>query len=398
LDRITLIVVNADNRLRELLSQLSLLRDKQSGIQRPTGINVARSYATFHELSTQMAATPAPDVLLVDVNALKNETSIAEMARIIRVKWPGTAVIISGPKLQVNPQTLRSHGIVHSLVRPCTVSDAVRVVLQAAAQSDLASETRNQGHVIAVHSPRAGSGASFVAVNLALALRTEMEMNVGLLDLDLQLGDVEGYLPCSTAQPYTVADVHRKIGILEPKLVVEQMMHLHPSGIRILPAPRSIDDASTALFEQSALLLLALRAQFDYLVVDTASYPNDGLRSIFEHSDRILLVCGVDQASINAVKYFQMLAARIDGALEKVLLLPNKLRYEQLQGPLTYAERALNTRFEVGIPFDRDAGFRSSTLHKPTALDGWKTPSGRTFMALSRYIVREMPVSRARKH
>ena len=132
--------------------------------------------------------------------------------------------------------------------------------------------SRSQGSIIAVSQARGGVGATTVAVNLAYLLqehrgllRKEAHHRVALVDLDLQFGTVGMFLD--------IEDQGAMLQIAtggEPPdgTFLRTAMSQHKSGLSVLPAPAKPIPLDALDAEQVASLLDALRAEYDYVVVD----------------------------------------------------------------------------------------------------------------------------------
>ena len=107
------------------------------------------------------------------------------------------------------------------------------------------------GQLIVVMNGKGGSGASFLAPNLAHSLVIDAGKQVTLVDLDLQFGGLCRYL-----------DITPKIGIVEALEVAKQMDDVsaeaytneHSSGLRLLAAPstRSVRPEEVSIDELDA--------------------------------------------------------------------------------------------------------------------------------------------------
>ena len=144
------------------------------------------------------------------------------------------------------------------------------------------------GRLIVVLNGKGGSGASFLATNLAHGLVVNDGAQVTLVDLDIQFGGLCRYL-----------DIRPKVGILQALEVAKQMDDIsaaaytceHSSGLRLLAAPstRFVPSSEIQIDELDALLKVFLSIN-DFVIADS---PNrlDTLNEFFlERADKIVLV------------------------------------------------------------------------------------------------------------
>jgi pilus assembly protein CpaE len=168
-------------------------------------------------------------------------------------------------------------------------ADDVRFVLEKA----MARRNRNGGSspvkqapLVCILGPKGGTGKTLTAVNLAVALAERGE-RVGLIDLDLQFGDVGlclGLVPDST-----IYDLVKTGGSLdEDKL--EGFLTEHMSGVKVLLAPSRPDHAAAVNVEFLRELYTTFRKMVDYVIVDT---PPGFTAEVIATIDSATMVCMV---------------------------------------------------------------------------------------------------------
>src|SRR5262249_19359909 len=94
--------------------------------------------------------------------------------------------------------------------------------------------------LIAVLGPKGGTGKTLIATNLSVAL-ARRDMNVVLVDLDLQFGDIGLALGLSPTR--TMYDL-MKAGPPFDHEKLDRHLIKHPSGVKVLVAPTRPDHAS----------------------------------------------------------------------------------------------------------------------------------------------------------
>jgi pilus assembly protein CpaE len=119
--------------------------------------------------------------------------------------------------------------------------------------------------LIAVLGPKGGTGKTLIATNLAVAL-ARRDMNVVLVDLDLQFGDIGLALGLSPER--TMYDL-MKAGAPFDHDKLERHLIKHASGVKVLVGPTRPDQASAVSIDYLRDVYAALRTMSDIVVVDT---------------------------------------------------------------------------------------------------------------------------------
>ena len=245
-----------------------------------------------------------------------------------------------------------------------------------------------QGRVYAVHAVRAGGGATYVTVNLALALAAEGDSKVGVVDLNLRFPNVAPYLAPESPFPRTFADIYDRLDTLEARLVVERYMYSHPSGLRVLFPAHMPADTEHVRAEHVYALIETLRPQFDYLVIDTPAHIDEETQAALEAASTVVVVAGLDAASVAASRAFLAQAGQIGLRSDRLLFLANRSTSEQLAAPLVATEKLLGHSFVGDVPDQFNAAFNSELGKSHPAQEGWSNDVGRSFSALASYLKR----------
>src|SRR5438105_3243920 len=148
-------------------------------------------------------------------------------------------------------------------------ADTRQLVCEVVAQNpNLTAEAGDDaphGKVIAAFSPKGGVGTTTLAVNLACALTT-FGRRVVIVDGNVGFGNVGMFLNITPGRNilHVVDDLG---GILEAH--IDDALHTHPSGLKVLLAPDKAEDSDTIHGEHLRTILANLQARYDYVVVDT---------------------------------------------------------------------------------------------------------------------------------
>lgn len=178
---------------------------------------------------------------------------------------PGTAIIVACQ--QQTPefllQAMRA-GVREVLPLPMDQHMLIEAVRRI--DDKRASAVRSQGKVLAFVSCKGGSGATFVATNLAYALAAAENKKVALFDLNLQFGDASLFV--SDQRPASsLAQVAQQIHRLDPSFLASSMVQVTPN-FGVLAAPEDPTHANEVLPEHIDALLKLARQQYDFVILD----------------------------------------------------------------------------------------------------------------------------------
>jgi pilus assembly protein CpaE len=290
------------------------------------GTSVARtvhSAATYPVIATDPLIPRVqglqPDVILVDIPA-DAATAALNAIEVFHQEMPGTAVFAIGTMSQ--PQLIVSAmrvGAREFIERPTTTTDLLEAFVRLSTNQRKVKRDGPRGKVFTVVNAKGGSGATTIAVNLALALQSA-HGNVALVDL-APLGHATLHL--NLKAPFTVADAIRNLHRMDSSLL-ESFMTRDPGGLQLLagastPMPT---EPSTAEF---ARLFDMLVTHFRYVVVDASSRLDSATRLVGNLSETVLLIAHADVASLwSAARIVQFLGET--NGREHVKLVLNRFR------------------------------------------------------------------------
>jgi pilus assembly protein CpaE len=329
-DRINVVIVDDIAETREHLSKL---------LSFEADINVAGSVASGQEVIT-LAGEKDVDVVLLDIN-MPGLDGIAT-AEQLAIKAPTSAIIMMS--VQGEPDYLRRAmlaGAREFLVKPFSSDElaaSIRQVHERERQKiDRVAGTRpagpvtvtpngharrGLGKVVSFFSPKGGVGRTTLAVNFAVAAKTELDMRVALVDGGLQFGDV-GVLLNLNPKNQSIADVAREMngGDLE---TLETTLVEHSSGVRVLMAPPSPEMAELVTPDHLSRIVAALRTTHDLVVVDSSPLLQDVTLSFLDQSDVVFAVLTLEITNIKNMRQFLALTDQLGYPEDKVQLLLNR--------------------------------------------------------------------------
>jgi pilus assembly protein CpaE len=307
---------------------LSVLDPDQQVVQR---IRSGVTGTEFRLLGSSPSADPVlpallsscPDVVVLDVAATSD---LAATIRKLAVSCPGACVIVTG---SATPPAIMSRAVAAGargfMIKPYTVDELIATVREAVetlrsfAQRPSRPERAARGRIVAVYSPKGGVGTTTVATNLAVALASRSGTKVGLVDLDLQFGDVGAALDLRSANSIAEAIGHDVTDEL-----IDEIFQRHASGVRVLLAPAELGVVESIDAEQVIRMLEQLRTRFDYVICDLWSSFEELTTSVLGVADRVLLVTTPELPALRNLQRV-LTAARPELRLEeKALVVANR--------------------------------------------------------------------------
>ena len=260
-----------------------------------------------------------PEVILVDV-PVENSSPALHAIEVMRQELPDIAVFAIGSMSQ--PQVIVSAmraGAREFIERPTTTSELLEAFVRLSTTQRKVKREGPRGKVFTVINAKGGSGATTIAVNLALALQSA-HGNVALVDL-APLGHASLHL--NLKAPFTVADAIRNLHRMDTSLL-ESFMARHSNGLQLLAGavtPVGNDAAAT----EHARLFDLMAGHFRYVVVDASSRLDAATRLVGNLSEAVLLVAHADVASLwSASRVVQFLGE--NSGRERVKLVLNRFR------------------------------------------------------------------------
>lgn len=224
-----------------------------------------------------------------------------------------------------------------------------------------------EGHrsiIIAVFSTSSGSGKTITAINLAAGLAEE-GYRTCLVDLDLQFGDVMGYL--DMVSDITLADAQRAILQDEENFRIDDYLTEYRCGdtsFAVLPPPKEINAAYQVSVEAVEKIIGSMKG-FNFIVLDLTAVFSTLNLSMLDMSTIITFVGVMD--FLPAVKNYKVgydTLLRFEYEERKICLVENKEdtdRYIRARD----VERLLGTKFFHHLPDDYPAITQSIRMGRP---------------------------------
>jgi len=184
------------------------------------------------------------------------------------------------------------------------------------------TEAQHKALVIGFVSCKGGSGATFVAANLAHVLANNGAKRVALIDLNLQFGDAALFVT-NERSTSNVADVARNIHRLDAELLQSSMTMATP-GLWVLPAPDDPAQVNDVTAEHVHAILALAGTMFDYVVVDVGRTINAVTLSALDGCRRIYVVVQLTLPFIRDGKRLGEVFSSLDYGSSKVRWIVNR--------------------------------------------------------------------------
>lgn len=310
--------------------------------------------ASSAEEAVSKAKLMQPDVILMDINMPGMDGINA--TGVISTEVPGASIIIMS--VQGEQEYLRKAmlaGAKDYLTKPFSGDELLNAIKQVYANEQrrrkvVAFEPRSAepGKIITIFSTKGGVGKTTIATNLAVALNQKTGARVGLVDADLQFGDIALFL--NLLPRVTIAELVRDIESLDDKLL-DSYMTSYADGVRVLAAPLRPEQAEVVTGPHMTAILKAMRAAYKYVVVDTTPAFNEAMLAALDISDMVLVVAAMDLPTIKNVKLCLEIMDSLDYPQDKIHLVLNRAQSDGGMD-IREAEDSLRRTFTATLPSD----------------------------------------------
>ena len=261
-----------------------------------------------------------PDMVLVETTTPQDFEALEKLAS----AHPEIDYVLVGNDL--SPEFLMRAmraGVREMLPAPAT-AEAVLAALrrQLRKRTPVPVQASHDGKVLAFVSCKGGSGATFVAANLAHVLAAGGQRRVALIDMNLQFGDAALFL--SSERPVSnVADVARNINRLDPELLQSAMNQVAP-GLWVLAAPEDPAHASDVMPQHVEAIVHMACGMFDFVVIDAGRALSAVTLQVLDLTDRVYAVLQLTLPFIRDGKRLRDVFRSLDYPPEKIHWIVNR--------------------------------------------------------------------------
>jgi len=135
---------------------------------------------------------------------------------------------------------------------------------------------------IAVVSGKGGTGKTVTAINLGVGLT-----NLGKHAIVVDGNITTPHIGLSLGKAHPEVDLH---DVLSGKYEIHDSIYVHPSGVKIIPADISVEQANNANIDNLSSVLYKLVGKADVVIIDSAPGLGEISRSILAAADEVLIV------------------------------------------------------------------------------------------------------------
>jgi pilus assembly protein CpaE len=261
--------------------------------------------------------------------------------------------------------------------------EALTFALEKAVARRRRSTPARLAPMICIVGPKGGTGKTPTACNLAVAL-ARAGARPALVDIDLQFGDVG--LSLGLAPEHTIYDLAVSGSAADPG-AVGRFLTRHSSGVDALLAPVRPDQAGGIKIDFLREVYSALRAEHDFLIVDTPPAFTPEVISSIDVSTHLCVVGMLDALSLKDTKIGLETLALMGRDLAGITLVLN--RADTSVGiSMDDVGRILGRQPDVLVPSDR-AIPRAITQGQPIVLADDRSGPAQAFIALADIYLRE---------
>ncbi|MBA2724227.1 MAG: AAA family ATPase [Methylibium sp.] len=254
---------------------------------------------------------------------------------------------------------------VREVLPPPVSAAALQAAVQRYTRKHALVPSARQGEVLAFMACKGGSGATFLAANLAHVLSNRGGHTVGLLDLDLQFGDA--LLMLSDQRPASdVAEVARNIGRLDMQFLRSAMVPVSET-LSVLPAPAELSQALEVKAAHIEAIIKQARQMFDFVVLDVGRSIDALSLQALDQATSIFPVLQLSLPQARDAKRLRALFRSLEYSPQKISWLVNRyqkggdITLESLQQTLgSEGLRTIPNHFAAvsaavnqGVPIDR---------------------------------------------
>ncbi|MFC0037865.1 AAA family ATPase [Actinomadura rayongensis] len=304
-------------------------------------IEIVSVEATSGEVIGAVGAAPDVDVVLVDEDI--GPLPALDLIRELVVRHPQLAVILVAREATADIfAAAMGSGARGVITDEPTLSELQSRVEQAAEWSATmrrhfqgsqdAPASGRLGTLLTLCGAKGGTGTTTLAIHLAIALAASGR-TVCLVDLDLQTGDIPGYL--DVQHRHNVADLAAAVDGLDGAVVAEALF-VHPAGPHLLLAPPHGEDSEEISARAIRQILTALRTRYDLVIVDSGSQVTDANAMAVELADQVIITATPDVPSMRGAKRMTQLWTRLQIRREEdvLVLLTRQDRRNEIQPDL----------------------------------------------------------------
>lgn len=206
-----------------------------------------------------------PDLLLLE--GIRLDSGEQQILSQVTSRFPDLGVIVLCPP---QPQEFLLEamriGVREVVPTPINQNVLINAVERCKQRMMLAKTPMHEGQIVAFIPCKGGSGATFLASNIAYNLASEENKRVILLDFNLQFGDASLFVYEATSVT-SIADVTQQIQRLDGSFLSSSSIQVLPN-FDVLPAPDEPEKAAEIKPEHVKSLIEVAKKHYDFVILD----------------------------------------------------------------------------------------------------------------------------------
>jgi pilus assembly protein CpaE len=221
------------------------------------------------------------------------------------------------------------------------------------------------GQITAVLAGKGGVGTTLMSMNVAAALADSTGHEAGIVDLDLQFGDLA--LLMGIKPSTSMGNVVENFGQLDREYI-HKLMPQAGGHLRLMPATPSPELADLVTGEHVRGLVSALRTLYEHTVFDCGCHLDDRTLEVIQNADTLILVTDLSLACVKNSRLMLSVLEKLGIPPRRIFVLVNRadvpgvvayrevenLLRQQVVGEITtVADRMLQKSIEAGTPVYR---------------------------------------------
>ena len=292
-----IVIVDKNKDSRELIA--SYLKDTAQ----------IASYEDFSKIDCDLQKI---DLIIFDINSKDCDKIQNE---VLKIKNQNKNIYFIATSYEINSELVSS--VLKNTSQEFLIKPVIASVLHNAIKKieDLKNNIKiSKARTIAVYAPKAGSGRTSLAVNLAYELSKQTDKKTCFLDLSSNFGDIEVFL---NVQPkYTMVDFLSKIEHADSSLALTLCDNYNNSNLYSV----SFTDEKGYSPQNISKLINSLKNIFSNVVIDTPIQFNETMIEIVDGSDLIIILGTLNMASIRS-------SQKCLESLNNLNINPEKIKY-----------------------------------------------------------------------
>ena len=307
----------------------TLLQQMADVVQDTVGFQVAAAYSDIRDAINQ-GSVFRPTLILLDVDDIDDYSIITEFTE----KFPEAKLLALGEKWTLPLfRAIIKAGAGGYLVVPFTSAELINGVRTF-------EEETQYSKVMTIFSPKGKSGRTTFIANLAMALANASGSRVGIIDADLQFGDMALFFNITPQS--TIIEAIRDIGFLSPTTLKSYFVPVSDK-VSVLCGARRPEYAENVMPDDFTRLIQMARGAFPYLIIDIPAGFTPISIAACEASDKVGVMAMISggfemQHMSRALEIFQTwddYEDRVKAILTRVAPYTDEMR-RQLEGELGY--------------------------------------------------------------